>query len=100
MPLIFEVFLQVAEYFNAAEATVPSCVCHAWNEVFASRIWHSVVVDLWFTGMDLTPEGLTRNAHHIRSLAISCICDPAFFLVPYMRLTSLQFHGAVDYDRG
>lgn len=89
----------MAEYFDKKEATVPCLVCRAWSDIFIRRIWHSVDVDLWHTGKGLTLEYLTRNAHHVRSLAFHNFDVPGYFLVPSTRLISLRFHATNNSDQ-
>ncbi|KAF8950088.1 hypothetical protein BGZ52_003760 [Haplosporangium bisporale] len=96
--LIPEVVFFLSDFFTPGEATEPARVCKLWHCVFSGIVWRTCRVDDSTCARGLDLEGLTRNAHHIRTLVYSDIVSLSRYLAPCMQLTTLKLYNAVTLN--
>ncbi|KAF9369864.1 hypothetical protein CPB97_003230 [Podila verticillata] len=96
--LIPEVVFLLSDFFTPGEATEPARVCKLWHCVFSGIVWRTCRVDDSSCARGLDLEGLTRNAHHIRTLVYADIISLSRYLAPCMQLTTLKLYNAVTLN--
>ncbi|KAF9329565.1 hypothetical protein BG006_007371 [Podila minutissima] len=93
--LIPEIVYLLSGFFTPGEATEPSRVCQLWRDVFSEIIWRTCRVDERACARGLDQEGLTRNAHHIRTLVYGDNITLGRYLAPCTQLTTLKLYNTV-----
>lgn len=82
----------VAEFFTAAEATIPCLISRSWHNVFVPIVWQRLNTSKECNKMCRSIESVVRNAYRIRELKYyGPHLPPKFFSVPFNRLTCLDF---------
>lgn len=96
--LIPDVVFLLSDFFTPGEATEPARVCKLWHNVFSGIVWRTCRVDDRTCARGLSLEGLTRNAHHIRTLVYGDSVSLNRYLAPCTQLTSLKLYNVVTLN--